>query len=95
MNYLLVVQVFVRTPSLSNSTITLKLPLAHWRFQMFWIAIFGLFFSWLLIKLGVLSATVGILTMAIKLLLIAILVGSIAAAWFWLRKKTSGTADKQ
>ena len=42
---------------------------------MFWIAIFGLFFSWLLIKLGVLSATVGILTMAIKLLLIAILVG--------------------
>jgi hypothetical protein len=48
-----------------------------------------------LIKLGVLSATVGILTMAIKLLLIAILVGSIAAAWFWLRKKTSGTADKQ
>ena len=62
---------------------------------MFWIAIFGLFFSWLLIKLGVLSATVGILTMAIKLLLIPILVGSIAAAWFWLRKKTSGTADKQ
>lgn len=62
---------------------------------MFWIAILGISFSWLLSKFGFLSATVGILTMVIKLLLIAILFGSITAAWFWLRKKTSGTADKQ
>lgn len=62
---------------------------------MFWIATLGLSFSWLLIKFGILSASVGILTMVIKLLVIAILVGSIAAAWFWPRKKTSGPADKQ
>lgn len=61
---------------------------------MFWIAIFGFVF------LAVDQTRRFVrdrrhLTTAIKLLLIAILVGSIAAAWFWLRKKTSGTADKQ
>lgn len=61
---------------------------------MFWIAILGISFSWLLAKFGFLSATVGILTLVIKLLLIALLIGSVSAAWFWLRKKTSG-ADSQ
>lgn len=62
---------------------------------MFWIALLGLSFSWMLIKLGFLSATVGILTTAVKLLLIAILVGSIAAVWFWYRKKISASADRR
>ena len=62
---------------------------------MFWVAIFGAFLFWVLTKFGVLSATVGILTMVIKLLLIAILVGLAAVAWFWLRRKTSAPADKQ
>ena len=62
---------------------------------MFWIAILGISFSWLLTKFGFLSATVGILTMVIKLLLIALLIGSMTAVWFWLRKKTSGAADNQ
>lgn len=62
---------------------------------MFWIAIFGFFLVWMLTKFGVLSATVGILAMVIKLLLIVLLVGAVAAAWFWLRKKNPGATAKQ
>ena len=62
---------------------------------MFWIAVFGLVLSWMLTKFGVLSATVGILTLLIKLLLFAILIGSIAATWLWIRRKTSRPADKR
>jgi hypothetical protein len=62
---------------------------------MFWIALLGLSLSWMLAKLGFLSATVGIMSMVIKLLLIAILVGSIAAVWFWFRRKMSSAAAKQ
>ncbi|MBS7780080.1 hypothetical protein [Acidovorax sp. CCYZU-2555] len=80
---------------LSSATAKLELPLDRWRLHMFWVAIFGAFLFWVLTKFGVLSATVGILTMVIKLLLTAILVGLAAVAWFWLRKKTSAPADKQ
>ncbi|HRK40403.1 MAG TPA: hypothetical protein PK347_18660, partial [Burkholderiaceae bacterium] len=45
---------------------------------MFWIAFLGLSFSWMLIKLGFLSATVGILAFVVKLLLFVIVAGLIA-----------------
>jgi len=61
---------------------------------MFWIAFLGLAFSWMLIKLGFLSATAGILVFVVKLLLFVIFAGLVAAAWFWLRKKRSGTASQ-
>lgn len=61
---------------------------------MFWIAFLGLAFSWMLIKLGFLSATAGILAFVVKLLLFVIVVGLIAAAWFWLRKKSTGNPSK-
>lgn len=61
---------------------------------MFWIAFLGLAFSWMLIKLGFLSATAGILAFVVKLLLFAIFAGLIAAAWFWLRKKSTGAAGQ-
>lgn len=61
---------------------------------MFWIAFLGLSFSWMLIKLGVLSATAGILAFAVKLLLFVIVAGLIAAAWFWLRKKSNGSTSQ-
>lgn len=60
---------------------------------MFWIAVLGLSMSWALTKFGALSATVGILTLAIKLLLIAFIVSFIAAVFFWLRKKISQPSD--
>lgn len=62
---------------------------------MFWIAIFGFFLVWMLTKFGVLSATVGILAMVIKLLVIVLLIGAVAAVWFWLRKKNPGATAKQ
>ena len=62
---------------------------------MFWIGFFGLTLTWLLTKLGFLSATVGILTMVIKLLIAAIVLGSIAAAWYFLRSKVTAAADKK
>lgn len=62
---------------------------------MFWIAIFGFFLVWMLTKFGVLSATVGILAMVIKMLLIVLLIGAVAAGWFWLRKKNPGATAKQ
>ena len=61
---------------------------------MFWIAFLGLAFSWMLIKLGFLSATAGILVFVVKLLLFVIFTGLIAAAWFWLRKKSTGTPSQ-
>ena len=61
---------------------------------MFWIAFLGLAFSWMLIKLGVLSATAGILAFVVKLLLFVIATGLIVAAWFWLRKKSTGTPSQ-
>lgn len=62
---------------------------------MFWIALLGLSLSWLLTKLGFMSATVGILTLVIKVLLIVLVLGSITAMILWLRSKTSGSANKQ
>ena len=61
---------------------------------MFWIAFLGLAFSSMLIKLGFLSATAGILAFVVKLLLFVIVAGLIVAAWFWLRKKGTGTAGQ-
>lgn len=62
---------------------------------MFWIAIFGFFLFWMLTKFGALSATVGILAMVIKLLLIVLLIGAFAVVWSWLRKRNPGTTAKQ
>lgn len=61
---------------------------------MFWITFLGLVFSWMLIKLGFLSATAGILTFVVKLLLFVIVAGLVAAAWFWWRKKKSGSISQ-
>jgi hypothetical protein len=61
---------------------------------MFWIALLGLSFSWMLIKLGFLSATAGILAFVVKLLLFVIVAGLIAVAWFWLRKNSTGTPSQ-
>jgi type III secretory pathway component EscR len=61
---------------------------------MFWIAFLGLVFSAVLIKLGFLSATAGILAFVVKLLLFVIVAGLIVAAWFWLRKKVTRTASQ-
>lgn len=61
---------------------------------MFWIAFLGLALSWMLIKLGFLSATAGILAFVVKLLLFAIFAGLIAGVWFWLRKKSTGSAGQ-
>lgn len=61
---------------------------------MFWIAFLGLALSSMLIKLGLLSATASILAFVVKLLLFVIVAGLIVAAWFWLRKKGTGTAGQ-
>lgn len=61
---------------------------------MFWIAILGLSFSSMLIKLGHVSATASILTFVVKLLIFGIFVGLLTAAWFWYRKKNADAADK-
>lgn len=61
---------------------------------MFWIAFLGLAFSWMLIKLGILSATAGILAFVVKLLLLVLFVGMIAGVWFWLRAKKPGSGSQ-
>lgn len=61
---------------------------------MFWIAFLGLALSSMLIKLGLLSATASILAFVVKLLLFVMVAGLIVAAWFWLRKKGTGTAGQ-
>ena len=62
---------------------------------MFWIALLGLTLSWLLTKLGFLSATVGVLTLVIKAMLIVLFIGVIATMILWVRRRTSGRAEKQ
>ena len=62
---------------------------------MFWIALLGLTLSWLLTKLGFLSATVGVLTLLIKAMLIVLFIGVIATMILWFRRRTSGRAEKQ
>ena len=54
---------------------------------MFWIAMLVFGFSWVLIKLGFLSATAGFLVFIIKVLIFAIVVGAIVFVWMKLRKK--------
>jgi hypothetical protein len=60
---------------------------------MSWITLLSLTLSFMLIKLGALSATASILAFVVKLLLFAILTGLIAAAWLWLRKKFAHAAS--
>lgn len=62
---------------------------------MFWIALLGLSLSWFLVKLGFLSAKVGLLTALVKVLLIVFFIGSIVALILWLCIKTSDPVDKQ
>lgn len=61
---------------------------------MFWIAFLGMAFSWMLIKLGFLSATASFLSFVIKLLLLVLFVGMIAGVWFWLRSKKSRSSSQ-
>ena len=61
---------------------------------MFWIALLGLAFSWMFIKLGFLSATVGILIFIVKILLFAIGAGLVASILFRLRKKSTSTSTQ-
>ena len=61
---------------------------------MFWIAFLGMAFSWMLIKLGFLSATASFLAFVIKLLLLVLCVGTIAGVWFWWRSKEPGSASQ-
>lgn len=62
---------------------------------MFWIALLGMSLSWVLIKLGFLSATVGVMSTVIKLLLIAILIGATGGTLFWCRNKISRPTDRR
>ena len=59
---------------------------------MFWIAILVFSMSWMLIKLGFLSATAGVLIFGIKLLVLMIIAGLIAIVWLWTRGKAGGSA---
>lgn len=54
---------------------------------MFWIAILGLALSWMMIQLGILSATASLLMLVVKLLLFVILAGLIVTAWSRFRSK--------
>jgi len=54
---------------------------------MFWIAALGATLSWMLIKLGVMSATVGFLSLALKLLLVLVVGAVLVWSWTRLRSK--------
>lgn len=54
---------------------------------MFWIAAMGLILAWLLIKFGVMSATVSFLALALKLAFVAALMAAGAAIWLKLRSR--------
>jgi hypothetical protein len=56
---------------------------------MFWIAFLAVALSWMMIKLGILSATASVLMFVVKLLLFVILVGLIAAVWSKFRGKAA------
>jgi hypothetical protein len=62
---------------------------------MFWIAMLVFGFSWVLIKLGFLSATTGFLVFIIKVLIFVIVVGAIAFVWMKLRKKDKNKESDQ
>lgn len=62
---------------------------------MFWIAMLVFGFSWVLIKLGFLSATTGFLVLIIKVLIFMIVVGVIAFVWMKLRKKDKNKDPNQ
>jgi len=55
---------------------------------MFWIATIGLALSWMLIKLGIMSATASFLTIALKLALTLMVIGFLISAWVWFRRKS-------
>lgn len=55
---------------------------------MFWIAVLGGALSWMLVKLGAMSATAGFLSAALKSsLLLLLLVSVIAGIGAWVRRK--------
>jgi flagellar motor component MotA len=56
---------------------------------MFWIAFLAVALSWMMIKLGILSATASVLMFVVKLLLLVILGGLIAAVWSKFRGKAA------
>lgn len=61
---------------------------------MFWIATLGFSLSWMMIKLGFLSATASILMFVVKLLIFVIFIGLIAVAWYRFRNKATDTTSQ-
>jgi hypothetical protein len=61
---------------------------------MFWIAFLALALSWMMIKLGFLSATASMLMFVVKLLLLVILVGFLVLVWTRVRGKASEPATQ-
>lgn len=61
---------------------------------MIWIAAIVFGFSWVLIKLGFLSATASMLVFVVKLLVFVIIAGLIAFVWMKVRKKGSASAQQ-
>lgn len=54
---------------------------------MFWITVLGLGLSWMLVKLGAMSATASFLMLALKLLLVLTVIGGLIGVWAWFRHK--------
>jgi hypothetical protein len=54
---------------------------------MFWMAVLGLSFSAMLIKLGVLSATASVMTLVVKALLLIIFAGLVGGFLAWIQRK--------
>lgn len=58
---------------------------------MFWIAILGFGLSWVLVKLGFLTATTSFMALVIKLLVLVIIAGVAAYLWTKFRKRAPST----
>lgn len=61
---------------------------------MIWIAAIVFGFSWVLIKLGFLSATASMLGFVVKVLVFVIIASLIAFVWMKVRKKGSTSANQ-
>ena len=61
---------------------------------MFWITVMGLALSWMLIKLGMLSATANFLMMGLKMALALLVIGGVIGVWAWLRRRFWNTKKR-
>lgn len=64
-----------------------RLQFSTTEISMFWIAVLVVFSSALLVKLGALSVTASILSIALKASVAAILFFLAFGAWMWLRRR--------